>query len=163
MKSIALISIFFISTSARCEISLSELNEMLRARGPSQVLNYLSYPYERWSELEGKIGSGEIGWVQLGLQLHSVSDAGASFTLEHALAKAFSRNPAAFIVEAALSRIVCDQSYYELSTLEDTKRYISAMKEILLIQSLNDEFRTKCYVNIAKLEKNIEDWNGEPP
>ena len=163
MKLIALISVLFISTAARCELSLSELNEMLRVRGPSQVLNYLSYPFERWFELEGKIGSGEAGWVRLGLQLHHVSDAGASFTLEHALAKALSHNPTAFTVEAALSRIVCDRSYYELYTLEDTKRYISAMKEILLLQSINGEFKAKCSVEMTELEKSTEGWNGEAP
>ncbi|MFZ5841261.1 MAG: hypothetical protein ACOY3E_00045 [Pseudomonadota bacterium] len=163
MKSIALISVLFISTAARCELSLSELNEMLRARGPSRALNYLSYPFERWVELEGKVGSDDAGWVRLGLQLYRVSDASASFTLEHALAKAFPYNPTAFTVDAPLSHIVCNRSYYELSTLEDTKRYISAMKEILLLQSISGEFKARCSIEMEGLEKNIEGWNGEAP
>jgi len=161
MRKIPLVITLILFASGVNAMDINSLKKDIESNGAKATLADLSWPYEKWSSFVEKVKTGDKEWVEIAKRLYSVSDAGGSFELSHALAHAYSVNPESFN-EPVKANEVCSPNYMELDTKPEAERYLERMRSILNGMPAS-EFKTECMALINKYTKWVSAWDGTTP
>jgi hypothetical protein len=93
MIAVSLALALIVGAPQAMHVSSEEVRTSIAEKGARATLRALLADEERWDQLIGEIGSGKSDWLEVAVQLRTVSDAHATETLDMALQEALPANP----------------------------------------------------------------------
>ena len=139
--------------AATHEVSLKSITAIIERDGArATAANLYAHPVT-WDAILKHIGTGEDGWIQLGIVLHGPSDAGAREMLEESFGEALERKPAVLLTLTSQGKLKTEE--FCIGPDVDDERYSSyattsraLLRRIMAVRAVDEDelrpYRESC-------------------